>query len=189
MNIKKITILIFFCVPLEIFSEEISQELNDTLEICNSCHGNETLAENPEVPVISGQSLQYIYRQLKDYKSKSRDHEIMSAMVSELEKKLLLKLATHFAELKWTDFRTDSEFDEKLALDMVASGQCSQCHGTFKENNLAAPRLAGQKESYLIATMTAFKNRTRKNAPDKSSLFETVTAEQIKALAGYIANK
>ena len=84
---------------------------------------------------------------------------------------------------------TDTEFNEKLALDMVASGQCSQCHGTFKENNLAAPRLAGQKESYLIATMTAFKNRTRKNAPDKSSLFETMTAEQIKALAGYIANK
>ena len=60
---------------------------------------------------------------------------------------------------------------------------------TFKENNLAAPRLAGQKESYLIATMTAFKKRTRLNAPDKSSLFETISEEQIKALSGYIANK
>ncbi len=188
MNFKILFLIVFF-IPFILLAEEGSEGLADALETCNSCHGKEMLMENPEVPVVGGQSLQYIYRQLKDYKSKSRDHEIMSAMVGELEKKLLLKLATHFSEQKWIDFRTDTEFNEKLALDMVASGQCSQCHGTFKENNLAAPRLAGQKESYLIATMTAFKNRTRKNAPDKSSLFETMTAEQIKALAGYIANK
>tara|TARA_B100000686_G_C16773320_1_gene966689 strand:- start:1087 stop:1656 length:570 start_codon:yes stop_codon:yes gene_type:complete len=189
MNFKKLIFLIFFCSSLELFSEEMSQELVDALETCNSCHGKEVLADNPEVPVITGQSLQYIYRQLKDYKSNSRAHEIMSSMVSDLEKKILLELATHFSEQKWIDFRTDSEFDETLALDMIASGQCSQCHGTFKENNLAAPRLAGQKESYLIATMTAFKKRTRLNAPDKSSLFETISEEQIKALSGYIANK
>ena len=182
-------LLITFCLPECLKSDETSEVLMEAVETCNSCHGIEMLVETPEVPVITGQSLQYIYRQLKDYKSKAREHEIMSEMVSDLEKKLLLNLATYFSEQKWIDFRTDSEENEKLAEDMITSGQCSQCHGTFKENNLAAPRLGGQKESYLIATMTAFKNRTRKNAPDKSSLFETMSDEAIKALANYIANK
>jgi len=181
--------LFVFLLPEYLRSDETSELLAETSETCNACHGIEMLAENPEVPVISGQSLQYIYSQLKDYKSRAREHEIMSEMVSDLEKKLLLNLATYFSEEKWIDFRTESKPNEKLAEDMIASGQCSQCHGTFKENNLAAPRLAGQKESYLIATMTAFKNRTRKNAPDKSSLFETMSDEAIKALANYIANK
>ena len=184
-----ISCLFVFLLPEYLRSDETSELLTEASETCNSCHGIEMLAENPEVPVISGQSLQYIYSQLKDYKSRAREHEIMSEMVSDLEKKLLLNLATYFSEEKWIDFRTESKPNEKLAEEMIASGQCSQCHGTFKENNLAAPRLAGQKESYLIATMTAFKNRTRKNAPDKSSLFETMSDEAIKALANYIANK
>lgn len=181
--------LFILILPNSLYGDNHSEEFLEALETCNGCHGKEVLSEDPSVPLIHGQSFQYIYRQLKDYKLNVRSHEIMTLIASGLKKKIMMTLAEHFSGEDWSEFRTETNYDEKLALDIISAGQCSQCHGTFNSSDLAAPRLAGQKESYLIQTMTAFKNRTRLNAPDKSSLFETISEDEIKAMAGYLANK
>ena len=42
--------------------------------------------------------------------------------------------------------------------------------------------------SYLEKTMLDFKHRRRMNAPDKASLLETFTEEDIAAMARYLAS-
>ena len=47
--------------------------------------------------------------------------------------------------------------------------------------------MAGQKPSYLEATMLDFKYRRRNNAPDMSALLESYSEEDIAAMAHFIA--
>jgi len=49
--------------------------------------------------------------------------------------------------------------------------------------------LACQKQSYLFETMLAFKNKTRKNAPAKMSLFRDISDEAIEAVSHYLAQR
>ena len=49
------------------------------------------------------------------------------------------------------------------------------------------PRLAGQVHGYLFKTMTDFRDHTRANNPGMSDLMNTVTPEQLNAVANYLA--
>ena len=181
-------LILVFCFSFFLNNKAFSDDFSDTLEMCESCHGKEVIIDNPEVPVILGQHFFYIYTQLKDYKSNRRTHEIMSEITKELDKKTMKKLAAHYSERKWINFTSNSEYDPKIAEKAIVAGQCVQCHGDYKGLS-GTPRLAGQKESYLFQTMKAFNQKTRLNSGSKTSLFSTITDEEIKSLSGYLSDK
>jgi len=184
--IKLFILICFFslCVNTKAFSDKFS----DTIEICQSCHAKEVINDNPEVPVILGQHFYYIYTQLKDYKSERRTHEIMSEIAKELDKETMKKLATYYSKKQWINFTSNSEYDPKVAERTIVAGQCVQCHGDYKGLS-GTPRLAGQKETYLFQTMKAFNQKIRLNSGSKTSLFSTITDEEIKSLSVYLSNK
>ena len=188
---KSIFIFIFFLFPVLFSTPSLSEESipeDENIEVCQSCHGQEMLADDPLVPNISGQHFFYIYTQLKDYKSNRRAHEIMTLMASGLEKDIMKKISTYYSEKKWTGFRAKNTYDISLAESTISAGQCSQCHGDWTGAS-GVPRLAGQKESYLKETMNAFKTSTRLNSASKNSLFKTISDEAINALSGYLADQ
>ena len=167
-----------------------ADELSDNLEMCSSCHGAEMLNEDPLVPIIEGQHFYYIYSQLKDYKSERRAHDIMSSMAADLDKKMMKALAAHYSEGAWECSPDNAgEFDEKLAKQTLTSGQCTQCHGSNFIATSGNPRLACQKQTYLLETMMAFKNKTRQNAPAKISLFKDISDEAIEAVSHYLSQR
>ena len=175
---------------LLISQQGITDELGDNLEVCQSCHGAEMIDEDPLVPIISGQHFFSIYTQLKDYKAERRAHDIMSGMVAEFDKKMMKALATHYSEKKWNCAQANvGDYDIQLAERTMTSGQCTQCHGTNFIAASGTPRLACQKHTYLAETMLAFKDKTRMNAPAKTSLFQGVSDEAIEAVAQYLAER
>ena len=74
---------------------------------------------------------------------------------------------------------------EPAALD--GSAPCKTCHFDHFQGDSSAPRLAGQQREYLAKTMMDFRNRTRANNPPMSELMNSVTPEQIEAMASYLA--
>ena len=64
---------------------------------------------------------------------------------------------------------------------------CTSCHLEQYQGNSSVPRLAGQQHDYLIKVMMDFRNRTRANNPGMSDLMNTVTPEQLAAMAAYLA--
>ena len=175
---------------LVISTQSFADEFDETLEVCQSCHGAEMLNEDPLVPIIAGQHFYYIYSQLKDYRAGRRAHDIMSSMAEDLDKKMMKALATYYSEQDWKcDAAPIGEYDKKLAERTIASGQCTQCHGTNFIATSGNPRVACQKQSYLLETMLAFKAKTRKNAPAKMSLFQDISDEAIQAVSKYLAEK
>ena len=174
---------------VEAEEDEYAAAVRDKLQQCVACHGVSGASTQSQYPILAGQHQYYLYVQLKDFKAGRRADPIMAPLVATLEKEEMQALAKYFSEQQWPpiSYKAD-EGQVKLGLKVVNSGQCVACHLSGFEGNSRVPRLAGQHPAYLVKTMLDFKNKTRKNAPDKSSLFDTFSEEEIKAVAEYAAS-
>ena len=126
-------------------------DINEKIDLCNSCHSSENINNDLNIPSILGQEFFYIYTQLKDYKANRRKHEVMSVIASELTKDEMKKLADYFSKKAWMNFDSDHVFDSEEVLKIISSGgrnACIKCHLGFKGNS-SIPALAGQKSQYL----------------------------------------
>ncbi len=162
-------------------------DLEETVMLCASCHGEHGIPEDREIPIIWGQEFYYIYVQLKDYKAGRRANEIMNGMAVEFDKDQMKQLSQYFSEKQWPEVEDDS--DDGLAdrgEGSLAAGQCSQCHSTYHGDS-RVPRLAGQYREYLERTMLEFKEDVRLNSPAKGSLMGSFSDEQIAEMAHHLA--
>jgi cytochrome c553 len=136
-----------------------------------------------------GQNYYYLYVQLKDYASGRRQNEVMTPMAAELSKEEMQALAKHFSEQPWpkVSFSPAEPALSHQAQQAMTAGACTECHLGNLHGRSGIPRIAGQQPAYLEKTMLELKNKVRKNAPAKSSLFATFPDEDLKALAAYAA--
>jgi cytochrome c553 len=156
------------------------------IEKCDDCHGKNGASTDDAFPIIGGQQLHYSYVQLKDFKARRRDHEIMSPIAAELEKNQMLLLAQYYSEQEWPNIGYRPE-PSQAARGRTAgdSGQCVACHLGNYEGNSRIPRLAGQHPIYLDKTMQDFKKKVRNNAAAMSSLMAAFSDEDISAMAEF----
>ena len=168
---------------------EYASVLNQ-LKICAGCHGDNSAALQPTIPILSGQHFYYLYVQLKDFKSGLRKNEIMGPIASQLDKPQMKLLAQYYSEQDWpsVSYRADSAAEIR-GETAAGAGQCVQCHLGGYEGDSRIPRLAGQHPEYLLKTMSDFKHRKRMNSAAKSSLFVSYSEDDIKAMSEYLAGK
>ncbi len=142
----------------------------------------------PDMPIIWGQEFYYIYVQLKDYKAARRHSEVMNDVVAELSRSDMKAISQHFSEKPWpsTGYQSSRE-DDSNGKTAANAGLCYQCHIGGYRGASGVPRLAGQQRGYLERTMLEFKNKIRRNAQAKGSLFATYHDADIQALASYLA--
>lgn len=164
------------------------QTMEELVELCTGCHGEEGRPIEPDYPIIWGQEFYYLYVQLKDYKSGRRANEIMQPIVEELSKDQMKAVAQFFSEKEWPRIGfAAEESDIKSGQTAASAGQCTQCHLGGYNGNSRNPRLAGQNPAYLERTMLEFKDKTRLNAPDKGALFRAYDDADITAMANFMA--
>ena len=163
-------------------------DLNDTIALCTSCHGEKGMPVEPDMPIIWGQEFYYIYVQLKDYKAALRHSEFMNDVVSGLNRAEMKALSQYFSEKSWPSTGFQSTRNDVAKGETAAiAGQCFQCHIGNYMGGSSVPRLAGQQLGYLERTMLEFKNKIRRNSQAKGSLFATFDDADIEALARYMA--
>ena len=190
------TSLIVFCLFMASVQPVLAQDdeyaaVRDKLQTCVACHGKKGAAPVQSVyPILAGQHLHYLYLQLKDFKSGARKNAIMNPIAAVLEKEEMLSIAQYFSEQTWpqNNERGGSELIP-LGEQAASAGQCVQCHLGGYEGASGVARLAGQNYSYLRQTLQDFKNRVRTNAPDKSSLMEAYSDEELDGLAQFLSGQ
>jgi cytochrome c553 len=169
-------------------SAVLAQELDDTIALCTTCHGEDGRPIESDMPIIWGQEFYYLYVQLKDYKSGLRANETMGPIAADLTKDQMKALAQYFSEKTWPTigFRA-SDADIAAAQKATTAGLCTQCHLGSYQGDSRVPRLAGQQPDYLQRTMSEFKNKVRLNSPAKGSLLGAYEDSDIEAMAHYLA--
>lgn len=170
--------------------------------LCAACHnadGNSALSANPK---IAGQVPEYLFKQLKEFKSwdgktPARENAVMTAMVAGLEEADMKALANYFAAQKL-------EGGVAMNADTVVAGQriwrggiadkgvpaCAACHGPAGEGLPAQyPRISGQFAEYTLAQLQAFRDGGRHNDPNQMMrmIALKMTDAEMRAVADYAA--
>ncbi len=166
-----------------------ADSIDDKASVCSACHGEKGLPLDPSIPIIWGQNEGYLYLELRDFQKGARKDDRMTPIAQSLSKEDMLALAAYFSSKPWpnTNAPRASKADEAAAMTAIKSVVCSSCHLEQFQGDSSIPRLAGQSHDYLAKTMTDFRNRTRANNPGMADLMNTVTPEQITAMAAYLA--
>jgi cytochrome c553 len=161
----------------------------DKAVLCSLCHGANGMPDFPAIPIIWGQNEGYLYLELRDFQKGARKDDRMTAIAQSLSKEDALALAQYFAAKPWpkTGAPDASKADRASAMTAIKSVVCTSCHLEEFQGDSSIPRLAGQSQDYLAKTMMDFRNRTRANNPGMSDLMNTVTPEQVTAVAAYLA--
>jgi cytochrome c553 len=166
-----------------------ADSIEDNAELCGACHGLKGIPEYPTAPIIWGQNAGYLYLQLRDYQKGARKDDRMTPIAQGLVKEDALALAQYFSAKPWpkTEAPDASKTDTASAMTAIKSVVCTSCHLEEFQGDSSIPRLAGQEHDYLAKTMTEFRTRARANNPGMSDLMNTVTPEQLTAMAAYLA--
>ena len=157
---------------------------------CFDCHGPDGNSQNPDYPILAGQSWRYIYIELKDFKEGQRSDPQMSPTVANLSRDDMIELGNFFAAQKQLPVQFQAD-PAKVAAGRIKSEQvlCPMCHlGDFVGQN-QIPRVAGQYSQYIKKQLEDFKARRRTNdAGNMTSVASTLSDQDIENLSQYIAN-
>ena len=159
-------------------------------EVCFACHGPNGNSQNPEYPILAGQSWRYIYIELQDFKAGRRTDPVMSPLAAALSRDDMIALGNFFAAQKPLPIAFKADGARVDAGRRISDAVlCPMCHlGGFVGQN-EIPRVAGQYPQYVKKQLHAFKARTRTNdAGNMTSVAGTLSDDDIENLSHYIAN-
>jgi cytochrome c553 len=172
---------------------------------CVTCHGVErSSAPSNPFPLLVGQPVEYLYKQLNDYASGVRQNPIMSPMAAALTETERQNLAAYYGSLTpttrksspTTTGKASNSPDTRIARTLVELGSrdkgiqgCRNCHGpaALGEPPLN-PQLAGQYEPYTRAQLMAFRSGERHNdvAGVMREIASKLSEQEIALLATYL---
>jgi cytochrome c553 len=151
--------------------------------MCGGCHGPSGTPSDPKtIPIIWGQQVYFLVKQLHDYKSGERDNALMSAFAKQLSIEELRPMAAYFAAKTWPAKQAGNPGAAPKGIE-----QCQACHQKNFEGGPPAPRLAGQSYEYLIAAMNNFATDKRTNNEDMMKIMKALSQSDREAMAHYIA--
>ena len=169
----------------------------DKSQLCQGCHGEEGISIEGLIPKLAGQYAKYIAKELRNYQSGTRSHQIMNAMAATISDDDLADIAAYFASrTKMKGAGSNSELGKKLfthgdiSRTMVA---CINCHGVngkgLTPNTSMFPVIGGQQKDYIRRQLVNFRKGDRTNSPNAimNRIAESLTDKEIEALAEYVS--
>lgn len=164
--------------------------------VCAACHGADGNSNSPQWPNLAGQHADYLYAQLKHFKSGERQNAIMAGQVANLSDQDMQDLAAYFSTLTMEVNAADKSLvdqGERIWRGGVAERNvpaCSGCHGPTGAGmkGAAYPKLGGQKAVYLANQLQAYSTGKRSGYPKAEIMTDVASRlsdKQIKAVASF----
>jgi len=161
-----------------------ADDIEAKAQVCAACHGQNGVPTDPKtIPIIWGQQVSYLVKELHDYRSGDRDNPIMSPIAKDLAQEDLRKIAVYFAAKTWPAPHAGTA----SAPLPTGIAQCQPCHQAHFEGGPPAPRLAGLSYEYLSAAMRAFATDQRTNNGDMPKFMKALTDSERDAIARYLS--
>ena len=159
-------------------------------QVCVACHGPDGNSQNPDYPILAGQSWRYIHIELKDFKEGRRSDPQMSPIAATLSQEDMIALGNFFAAQKPAPIKFQADGAKVEAGRKTSDAVlCPMCHlGGFVGQN-EIPRVAGQWPKYVKKQLEDFKAKRRTNdAGNMTSVAAGLSDVDIENLAQYIGN-
>jgi len=168
----------------------LAQPFEERLAACLACHGEKGVSENPEVPSLAGMPADFTLIQLFLFRQGTRKIEIMNDVAKTMTDDDLRKFADYFAKLP-KPAPQGGVPDPAIAARaqaVIAKNHCNSCHNPDFSGREQMPRLAAQREDYLLKAMRDYKAAQRPGYDaTMDEAIRPVTDADIVDLAHYLA--
>jgi cytochrome c553 len=167
-----------------------AQTVQSRLPVCLACHGQNGQSENAGVPSLGAQQAFYVTVQLLMFRERMRVVDPMNEMAKGLSDDDLRNFADAIAKLpapKPVEGPVDAARIER-ARALAEQNHCNVCHTPNFAGQENVPRIAGQREDYLVKALRGYKDNSRRGYDAAmADVVPQITDEQILDLAYYLA--
>ena len=160
--------------------------------LCASCHGANGRSDMAGTPVLAGQPSLYAITQLFLFREGRRSNEAMTAVAKTLSDDDLRGFADYIGTLPPVPAPAPAAPVDAARMtkgqSLAQQHKCVFCHGANLDGGQQVPRIAGQKEEYLQASLRGFKSGTRAAYTQAMvSAVSQLPVEDLDTLAYYAA--
>jgi cytochrome c553 len=165
---------------------------------CQECHGADGISSDAKIPNHAGQYAGYLIKQLNNFQSGERKHEVMSIMAEDLTSNDIADIAAYFASQKIMQGEGDD--NNPLAKNLFINGDkardipaCASCHGDNGKGRISDqvtyPVIGGQRRIYLRTQLVNWRLGERTNSPNSvmNKIAQALSDDEIDVLVNYIS--
>ena len=167
-----------------------AQTLPEQVALCESCHGKGGNSEIAGTPSIAAQPPTFLENQLVYFREGLRNAPVMQGVAKGMKDPDITALAKHFSEQK-ARVVVAAPADKALTArgsELAAKMHCGECHLPRYQGRAQMPRIAGQREEYMVDTMIAYRENRRTGADTTmSEVLYGMSDADIRALAHYLS--
>jgi cytochrome c553 len=171
-------------------SQAGAQTIEQRAAPCLACHGEHGQSEIENTPSLGAQQPPYALIQLFMFREKLRVFEPMNEMAKALTDDDLRNFSDFVGKLPKPAPPAEAGDPARLqrAAALVQQHHCNSCHNADFSGRDNIPRLADQREDYLLKTMREYKDNSRHGYDGTmAEVLQPVTPEQIADLAYFLA--
>jgi cytochrome c553 len=171
-------------------SPACAQSLQEHMSTCFACHGEKGQSQLPEVPSLGAQPTLYTLVELVMFRDKLRITEPMNEMTKGLSDDDLRAVSDMIAKLPPPTPVSDTPEPARMERGRTLAHQnrCNFCHQSNFQGLDNVPRLAGQREDYLLKSLRAYKDNSRRGYDAQmSEVVYAMKDEDFVDLAYYLA--
>ena len=157
---------------------------------CEACHGPGGNSVTPLIPSIAQQPLIYLENQLVFFREGLRNAPVMEQVLKGMGDEEITALARHFGAQPARVVATSPVEQARMArgAEISAKNHCGQCHLPNLQGREQMPRLAGQREDYLLHSMIGYRDNKRTGADTTmSGILHGMSDADLAALAHNMA--
>ena len=161
--------------------------------VCAACHGANGRSDMPATPVLAGQYSFYAITQLFLYREGRRNNDAMVALAKPMTDADLRGFSDFIGTLAPVPAPAPAAQPDatrmRNGLALAQQHRCTFCHGADLAGGQQVPRIGGQKEDYMLATLRGFKSGDRPGyTRAMTEALSQVPVEDLDLLAYYVAN-
>ena len=169
----------------------LAQTAEQKLTTCLACHGANGASKLGGVPSLGAMPSDYVLTQLYMFREKMRVAAPMNALAEPLSDDDLRELGDAVNHLPAPQPAGEAlaAADQEHGNALVGRYHCNSCHGADLAGHDNIPRIAGQREDYLLKSLTDYKSGARPGySPAMSEASKEIKPEDIPVLARFVAN-
>jgi cytochrome c553 len=166
-----------------------AETFEERIAPCLACHGEKGQSTTENIPSLGAQQAPYALIQLFMFREKLRVFEPMNDMTKPLTDDDLRTFSDFIAKLP-KPVPTEAGEPARMARALAVAQQhrCNSCHNPDFSGKDNVPRIAGQREDYLVKTLGEYKDNSRHGYDGSmADVMAAVTPEQIADLAYLLA--
>lgn len=169
----------------------LAQTAEQRLPTCLACHGQNGASKLPGVPSLGAMPADYVLTQLYMFREKMRIAAPMNALAEKLTDDDLRDLGDAINKLPAPQpvGEAMAAADMERGTALIGRYHCNSCHGADLAGHDNIPRIAGQREDYLLRSLTDYKSGARPGySPAMSEASKEIKPEDIPFLARFVAS-